>query len=232
VLAKVKVTGVNPDAICYDATSQHVFTFNGRSSNATVLDAKSNNVVGTIPLDGRPEFAVADGAGKLYVNIEDKSELCEISTVPMTVAHVWTIAPGEEPSGLAIDAANHLLFSVCSNNLMTITDATSGKVVGTAKIGDRPDGVAFDPGTHSAYNSNGDGTITVVEVKSDHTFGVVESIPTAKGARTIAVDGGAHRLYLPTAEFGPTPSSTKENPRPRPSIVPGSFVVLEVGEGR
>jgi len=227
-IAKVKVSGINPDAILYDAYSHKVFTFNGRSANATVLDANTHKVVATIPLEGKPEFSVTDGKGKIYVNNEDKSSVYSINTNTLQVEKKWSIAPGEEPSGLAFDKANQRLFSV-TDKLMVISDAQNAKVVTTVPIGENVDGVAFDPAKKRAYTSNGDGTVTVVQEVNPNEFKVVENIATQRGARTIAINTKTHRIYLPTAEFGPTPEATKENPNPRPKVVPGTFTILEIG---
>lgn len=226
-LDKVKVTGANPDAILYDSFSKKVFIYNGRTSNATVMDAKTNKIIETIPLDGKPEFSVSDGNGNVYVNIEDKSEISRINSSTLKVEQTWPIAPGEEPSGLAIDNTTHSLFSV-TDKLMVILDAQTGKVITTLPIGDRVDGVAFDPVLKRAYSSNGDGTMTVVQEEDANSFKVLENVVTQKGARTICVDKKTHHIYLPTAEFGETPAATKENPRPRPQVKPNSFVVLDV----
>ncbi|MEI6853130.1 MAG: YncE family protein [Bacteroidota bacterium] len=226
-LTKIKVTGNNPDAILYDAFSRRIFTFNGRSNNATVIDPDTDKVIGTIALAGKPEFAVSDGMGKVYVNIEDVSKICLINPKTMTVEQTWPIAPGEEPSGLALDNETHRLFSV-TDKLMVIVDALTGKVITTLPIGDRVDGVAFDPSTKCAYSSNGDGTMTVVKEVDANTFKVMENVNTQKGARTITIDKSTHKIYLSTAEFGDTPAATQDNPHPRPAIKAGTFVVLEV----
>lgn len=227
-MGKVKTTGGNPDCILYDPFTQRVFTFNGRSSNSTVIDAKSLKILGTIPLDGKPEFAQSDGKGKVYCNIEDKSEISELNPTTMKVEHVWSIAPGEEPSGLALDRTTHRLFSVCSNKMMVVVNAENGKVITTLPTGEHTDGCAFDPGTRRAFSSNGEGTLTVVqEVDADH-FKVLENVKTQQGARTITLDTKTHHIYLPTAEFGKTPEPTTDNPHPRPSLVPGSFTVLDI----
>ena len=223
VTGKIKVTGKNPDAILYDAFSQKLFTFNGGSSNATVIDPKENKVIGTIHLDGKPEFPVTDGKGKIFVNIEDKSKISLINATTLKVEKSWSIAPGEEPSGLALDNETHRLFSVCGNKLMVVSDAEAGKVVTTLPIGDRCDGVAFDPATKRAFSSNGEGTITVVQEVNKDSFKVLETIVSQKGARTIAVDKTTHHLYLPTAEFEAAPSDNG-----RPAMKPGTFMVLDV----
>ena len=228
IIAKINVTGKNPDAIYYDLFSQKVFVYNGRTSNATVIDATTNKIVATIPLSGKPEFSVSDGKGKVFVNIEDKNKIAVINSTTLKVDNEWSVAPGDEPSGLAIDKENNILFSVCGNKLMVIVDATSGKIITTLPIGDRTDGVAFDTSKKRAYSSNGEGTITVVQEESKDKFKVAENIVTQKGARTITVSQKTHHIYLPTAEFGPAPEPTKENPRSRPSIKPNSFVILDV----
>lgn len=146
LIADVKITGQNPDAIMYDQFSKKVFVFNGGSANATVLDAATNEVAATISLEGKPEFSVSDGNGKLYVNIEDKSLISVIDVKSLKVEKSWPIAPGEEPSGLALDNKTHLLFSVCSNKLMVVVDALDGHILTTLPIGDGCDGVKFDPG--------------------------------------------------------------------------------------
>lgn len=224
VMETVKIPARNPDAILYDQFSHRVFTFNGGSNSATVIDAKTNKVVATVPLDGKPEFSVTDGAGKIYVNIEDKSVINVISSVTFEVVQRWSIAPGEEPSGLALDNITHRLFSVCSNKLMVVSDAIEGKIVATLPIGDNCDGVAFDPMLSRAYSSNGDGTITVVQEENANTFKVMETIPTQRGARTIAVDKGSHHLYLSVAEYEAAPTEGHK----RPAIKPVTFVVLDV----
>src|SRR5215468_4868288 len=155
-------TGENPDSIRYDATSGRVFAFNGRSKSATAIDAKSGAVAATIPLPGKPEFSVADGKGKVYVNIEDTHEIVEIDAAKAAVTKKYSLSPCEDPSGLAIDAKNRRLFSVCSNRVMAVSDPDAGKVIATPPIGGGSDGAAFDSGTGYAFSSNGDGTLTVV----------------------------------------------------------------------
>jgi len=228
VITKVKVTGSNPDAILYDPFSHRVFTFNGKSSNSTVIDANSNKVIGTIELTGKPEFSVTDGKGKIFVNLEDKSQVCMINPVTMKVEATWPIAPGEEPSGLAIDVKDHRLFAVCGNKMMIVLNADNGSVVTKLDIGDRVDGVAYDPGLKRAYSSNGEGTMTVVQKTDKDTFKVLENFPTQKGARTITLSTVTHHIYLPVADFEAAPPATKDNPRPRPSVKANSFTILDV----
>jgi DNA-binding beta-propeller fold protein YncE len=222
VIERVKVTGANPDAILYDPYRKIVFTFNGRSSNATVLDATSNKVISTIPLAGKPEYSASDKKGKVYVNIEDKSLVTVINTKTLKVENSWSLAPGEEPSGLALDNETHRLFLVCSNKLMVVMNALTGKVITTLPIGDRCDGVAFDPATKRAFSSNGDGTMTVVQENANDSYTVVENVATQKSARTIAVNSMTHKLYMTAAEFEAAVGNA------RPAIKPGTFVILEV----
>ena len=225
----IKITGKNPDAILYDPFSHKVFTFNGGSSDVTVLDVNKLSVVGTIQLPGKPEFAVTDKKGKVFVNIENKNSICVIDVNTLKVEKTWSIAPGESPSGLAIDIENHRLFSVCDNKLMVVVDAETGKVVSTVNIGKNVDGVAFDSVLKRIYTSNGEGTMTVVQQKNADSYTVLENFPTQKGARTIAIYSKMHTLYLPTADYNPAPKPSNENLKPRATIKPGSFTVLEVG---
>lgn len=224
VITKIYVTGRNPDAILYDPFSQKVFTFNGGGNNSTVIDAKENKVIGTIALDGKPEFSVTDGKGKVFVNIEDKSVINVINSVTLKVEQRWPIAPGEEPSGLALDNQTHRLFSVCGNKLMVVTDAETGKIITTLPIGDRCDGVAFDPAKKRAYASNGEGSITVVQEENRNSFKVIETVTTQPGAKTIAIDKTSQHLYLTTAEYETAPTATNR----RPPVKPNSFVILDI----
>jgi len=229
VIEEVATSGQNPDAILYDAFSGRVFTFNGRTGNATAIDAATDKVAGTIDLGGKPEFAVTDGKGGIFVNIEDKSEVVAFDAKSLEVRKRWSIAPGEGPSGLAIDLKGKRLFSVC-DKVMVVSDAVNGKVVATVPIGDGPDAVRYDAGTGLAFSSNGDGTMTVVQQESPDKYSVLETVKTAPRARTMELDPKTHRVFLVTAEFGPAPAPTKEQPRPRPTVVPGTFAVLEFGK--
>ena len=228
VIAGIAITGKNPDAILYDKFSGKVFVHNGRTANSTVIDARTHAVIGTIALDGKPEYSVSDGNGKIYLNIEDKNLIVQINAKTLEVEQKWPLSPGEEPTGLAFDTVTHRLFSVCSNKMMVIVDAQDGKIITTLPIGDGCDGVMFDLELKRAYSSNGEGTVTVVQEGDHDQFTVMETIKTQPGARTLTIDKSQHRLYLPTAEFDPAPAATAENPRPRRTVRPGSFVVLEV----
>ena len=223
-------TGENPDMILYEPATHRVFAFNGRSKDATVIDAKAGTVAGTIALGGKPEVAVYDDKGNVYVNIEDKSEVVALDAKSMAVKGHWSLAPCEEPTGLAIDRAHRRLFAACDNKMMAVMDADSGKVVTTLPIGQGPDGAAFDPDRQLAFSSNGrDGTVTVIREISPDKFEVVQTLETSKSARTVDLDPKTHELYLVAAQFGPPPSPTPEQPRPRPAMLPGTFEVLVVG---
>jgi DNA-binding beta-propeller fold protein YncE len=228
--SKVKV-GDNPDAILYDPATKRVFTFNGRSQDSTAIDATSGKVLGTIKLDGKPEFAASDAKGEIFVNIEDKSELTVIDPNTLEVKTKWPLAPCTEPSGLAIDRKNRRLFVGCDNKMMAVVDADSGKVLATPAIGEGVDATAFDPETGLAFAScGGDGVLTVVKEESPSKFSVAENVSTQKGARTMALDEKTHNVFAVTAQFGPKPATTADNPRPRPPMLPDSFVVLVVGK--
>jgi DNA-binding beta-propeller fold protein YncE len=229
VLGQVK-TGENPDAILYDPASQRVFTFNGRSKDATAFEAASGEVAGTIALGGKPEYAAADGEGKVYVNIEDTSEVVEIDSLKLSPTKRYSLKPGEEPTGMGLDAEHHRVYSGCHNKIMTILDTKTGKVIATVPIGAGVDGNGFDPETGLAFSSNGDGTLTVVREASPGNFEVVETVPTQRGSRTMAIDPKTHNIYLPAAQFAPQTASATEGSSPRPIMIKDSFAVLVVGK--
>ena len=227
--SKVKV-GDNPDAILYDPATKRVFTFNGKSQDSTVIDATNGTVLGTIKLDGRPEFAATDGKGGVWVNIEDKSELVAIDANKLEVKTKWPLAPCTEPSGLSLDKKNRRLFVGCDNKMMAVVNADTGKVLATPAIGDGVDATAFDDESGLAFASCGEGVLTVVREDSADRFSVAENIPTQQGARTLALDSKTHNVYVVTAKFGPPPAATVDNPHPRRTILPDSFVVLVLGK--
>jgi YVTN family beta-propeller protein len=230
IKSRVKA-GTNPDGAVYDAVSQRLFAFNGRSGDATVIDAKTGTVAGTIKLGGKPEFPVSDGKGSVYDNLEDKSEIVRIDSKTMAVTAHWPLAPCESPSGLAMDKGSRRLFAVCDNKMMAVVDADSGKVVATPAIGEGPDAASFDPGAKLAFSSNGQSaTVSVVREESKDKFTVVQTIRTERGARTMTLDEKTHTLYLPTANFGPPPEATAANAHPRPAILPDSFKILIVSK--
>jgi DNA-binding beta-propeller fold protein YncE len=227
--SKVKA-GENPDAILYDVATQRVFTFNGRSHDATAIDAKKGTVLGTIKLEGKPEFAASDDKGEIFVNIEDKSELTVIDANKLEVKTSWPLARCEEPSGLSMDKKNRRLFVGCDNKMMAVVDADTGKLLATPAIGEGVDATRFDEGTGLAFASCGEGVLTVIREESPNRFSVAETVPTQKGARTMALDSKTHNVYTVTANFGPPPAPTADDPHPRRSIIPDTFVVLAVGK--
>jgi DNA-binding beta-propeller fold protein YncE len=229
LINKVKDVGENPDAILYDAATKRVFTFNGRSHDSTAIDAATGNIVGKIPLGGKPEFAVSTGAGEVFVNLEDKGELLSLDPQGLKVRSTWPLAPCEEPSGLAMNVKNRRLFAGCDNKLMAVVNADTGKVITTLAIGAGVDANRFDPDTNLAFASCGEGVLTVVSEDSPDKFSVVQTVATERGARTMELDPKTHQIFLVTAKFGPPPAATADQPRPRPTILPDSFVVLVVG---
>jgi DNA-binding beta-propeller fold protein YncE len=217
-------TGAKPDAILYDAFSGRVFVFNNEGGSATVLDAASGDVVGTLPLGGAPEAAVTDDHGTLFVNLEDKSEVVAFDARALKVLHRWPLTGGEEPTGLAFDVAHHRLFSVCHNKVMLVLDSRNGKILATLPIGGGVDGAVFDEASQSALSSNGEGTMTVVREEKPGRFAVVQTVPTERGARTMTIDPRSHHVFLTAAQYGPTPAAGG-----RPPVLPGTFMVLEYG---
>ena len=215
-------TGTNPDAIMYEPFTKTIITCNGRSNDLSVINVTTQQVIATIPVGGKPETAVSDNEGRLFVNIEDKSEIAVIDLTRNTVINRWSLKPGEGPSGLAIDLATKRLFSTC-DKLLVVVDATNGKIVARLPIGDGTDGVAFDNTTKTIYTSNGEGNITAVKESDPNNFTIAATIPTRKGARTITIDESTHTLYLPTAEFE---ANTPKGQRPK--MIPGTFQVLVV----
>jgi DNA-binding beta-propeller fold protein YncE len=217
--------GTNPDAIIYDPHTKRVFTMNGRSEDSTAINAADGTVAGTLALGGKPEFAVADGDGSIYVNLEDKSELVRFDSQKLTVLNRWPLKPCDEPSGLAVDWKTRRLFAGCGNKMMAVIDADTGKIVATPPIGDGVDANGFDPATGLAFASTGEGVLTVVHEDSPDKFTVVENVPTRKSARTMGLDVKTHNIFLPAADFDPPAPGQR-----RGKMKPGSFVVLVVGK--
>jgi YVTN family beta-propeller protein len=218
--------GTNPDGIVFEPATQTVWAFNGRSKNVSVIDAATRTVVATIPLPGKPEFPAVDGQGAVFDNIEDKNSIVRLDAKTKTLTATWPIGC-ESPSGLAFDVTGHRLFSVCDGKKMAVTDSTTGKSLALPPIGDGPDAAGYSPDHSVAFASCGEGVLSVINT-AEPGFPSVETLPTQRGARTMAYDPGADRVYLVTAEFGPPPAPTTERPHPRPSIVPGSFEILVV----
>jgi hypothetical protein len=223
-LSTVKA-GTNPDAIIYDAGTKRIFTMNGTSKDTTAINAADGSVAGTLPLGGKPEFAVADGKSTIFVNIEDKSELVQFNPQNLKVLHRWPLAPCTEPSGMAADLKTRRLFLGCDNKMMAVVNADTGKVIATPPIGEGVDANAFDPDSNLAFASNGEGTLTVVHEDSPDKFSVVETVPTKKSARTMALDLKTHNIFLPAAEFDAPAAGER-----RGKMKSGSFVVLVLSQ--
>lgn len=227
-IASVKLAARNPDGILFDGASGRVFVLNGGSASTTVLDATTNAVAGTVELGGKPEFGVTDGAGRMWITLEDSSAIVELDTRSLAVLARWPLAPGEEPTGLAFDRARHRLFAACGNRMLVVMDSRSGRVVGTVPIGAGADGAEFDAKRGVVLVPSGEGTLSVIHEDSPDRYRVLETAATERGARTLALDPANGTVYTVTADFGPPPEPTPERPHPRPSLVPGTFRVLVV----
>ena len=223
-------TGPKPDALLYDAFSKRVFLFSNDGGKSTVLDAATGAVVGTAELGGDVEAPATDGKGHIFVNIENKSEVIEFDAKTLAVRKRHSVAPGEEPTGLGFDTKTNRLFSGCANEKLVVTDSRTGKQIAVLPTGKGTDGTVFDPATNNIIVSNGAGTFTVIHEDSPNKYTVVANVPTARGARTLALDPKSHHLFTCTADYGPVPAPTTDNPHPRPSVVPGTFRVLEFGK--
>jgi DNA-binding beta-propeller fold protein YncE len=222
-------TGEKPDASLYDPSSKRVFIFNNGGTTATAIDAASGKVLAQIEIGGSPEFGVADGKGKVYVNLEDKSAIAVIDTRKLKLLSTWPLEPGDEPTGLAIDIKHRRLFSGCHNKLMVILDADTGKVITTEPIGKGVDAVCFDPESQNAFSSNGDGTLTVVHETDPNTFAVLQNVQTQVGARTMALDLQKQQIWLATATPKETADTQNTQHRHR-AYQPDSFTAIVVGK--
>ena len=223
-------TGSNPDAIVYEPRHGEVYVFNHTGNSVTVINAKAATVSATIPLGGTPEFAAVDeAAGRVYCNIEDKSEVAVIDADKHEVVAHWSLAPGEGPSGIALDATHHRLFSGCHNKMMVMLDTENGKVIDTVPIGAGVDGCAFDSATQLAFASCGDGTTTIAREGAPDKLTVLQTLKTERGARTMALDPKSHWAYLPSAQFQPPPSPSPGMSPGRPSVVPNTLKLLVYG---
>jgi YVTN family beta-propeller protein len=218
------------DAIIYDPASRHIFTMNGDANSSTVIDPRTGTVIANIPLGGKPEEAQSARNGMIYANLTDSSRIVEIDARNARLTgKSWSTAPCKNPVSLAIDTRRQRLFSGCRNGTMAISDYKNGRVVATVPVGRGVDGGGYDPAKRDAYTSNGEGTLTVVHQDTPDKYHVVESVATAQGARTMTVDPASHRLYTLGAKYGPVPAeSTATNPRRRPPILPGTFMVIVV----
>ena len=227
-LSAIKVGG-RPDGILYDPASRHIFTFNATSKDATAVDPVTGKVVGIVALGGKPEAAVSDGAGTVFVNIEDKSELVAFDAATLAVKQHYPLAPCREPSGMAADLAHGRIFSGCDNKMIAVTDMKTGKAVAQIPIGEGVDANRFDPATGLVFSSNGEsGTLTIAHEDGPAKFTVLQNLATAEGARTMELDPKTHRVYVVTSDRTPgTP--TADRPHPRPVPVPGTFRLMVLG---
>jgi len=222
--------GKNPDAIIFDKVTNRVFVSNGGSQSVTAISAVDATVAGTIDVGGRPEFAVADGKGQVYLNLEDKDTVLAIDARKLTIANRWPVAGCEGPSSMAMDRKNRRLFLGCHNQKMAVLDADSGRVITTAPIGDRVDATAYDAKSQLVFNSNGDGTVTVIRQATPDSYSVLENVTTQPGAKTMALDPQTQRLFLSAAEYGPAAAATEGQTRARRQVLPGTFRILVVGK--
>jgi YVTN family beta-propeller protein len=223
--------GTNPDALLYDQFSKRVFIFNNDSKNVTVIDAKMDTVIATIDLGGNPEAGVSNDKGLVYVNLEDANEIVVFESKTLAVKNRFKLSPGEQPTGIAMDKKTHRLFSACrASQLMMILDADNGKIVAQLPIGKGVDGAGFDDVSKLIYSSNGDGTLTVIKEISRDQFEMLDNVKTEQGARTMTFDSKTKHIFTTTPQFGATPAATTGNPRPRPAILPDTFMLLEYGK--
>jgi YVTN family beta-propeller protein len=195
---ELKVSGSNPDAILYERLSRKVYTFNGKSSDVSVIDALTLQPVATIKVGGKPEVAVSDNAGRIFVNIEDTAEIAVIDVRSDKILARWALKGCDQPTGIALDQAHARLFSVCHNKVMAVIDSNNGRRVAEVPIGERPDAAAYDPASATVFSSNGDGTLSVIrQIDADH-YTALAPLPTVKGARTMALDHVSKKIYLPS----------------------------------
>jgi DNA-binding beta-propeller fold protein YncE len=220
--------GKNPDAILYDPATRRVFAFNNDGDNATVIDGATGAVVGTIELGGAPESGVSDGAGNVWVNLEDKNILVHLDPKQLTVKDRWPLAPCETPTGITMDKKTRRIYVGCRSKVMAVVNADTGKIIATPAICTGTDASAFDPEPMLIFHSCSDGTISVYHEDSPDKYTLVDTIKTQEGSRTMALDLKTHRIFLSSNEYGPTPPPTAEQPRPRAPVVPGSFAILVV----
>jgi len=227
-LARIRAAE-DADAIIFDPTSKRIFSFNGDANSSTVVDAQMGTLVTNIPLGGKPEYGQSARNGKIYANLVDSSQVVEIDARTLTVTRRWSTAPCKNPVSMAIDTRHQRLFSGCRSGVMAISDYKNGTTVATVPIGRGVDGAGYDPVLRDAYASNADGTLTVIHQDSPDSYRVVQTVQTAQGGRNMGLDPATHRIYVVSAKFGPVPAdSTAANPRRRPPIVPGSFMVMVV----
>jgi|SRR5580692_7577648 DNA-binding beta-propeller fold protein YncE len=224
-LKVIPLHGKKPDAIVYDSDTKQVFVCNG--GILAVIDAATGELKTDVKVGGSLEEVAFDGRGRLFVNAEDKSVIQVVDIHALKLIATWPLAPGEGPTGLAIDRAHHRLFSACGNGKFIVLDSDTGSIITTLPISEDPDGAAFDPATGRAFAPCRGGTLAVVQEESPDKFSVRQNLATQLGARTLTLDEKTGRIFLPTAEFGPAPTDGSSRRRP---ILPGTFTVLVVGQ--
>jgi DNA-binding beta-propeller fold protein YncE len=229
ILKVIPGMGMKPDAIEYDPETRRVYVANGASGGVTVIDPVKGEIAANVPITGKLEGLAFDGRGRLFVNTEDRSVIQVIDTHTLKPVASWPISPVEGGTGLAIDAVHHRLFSSGGNGKLAVVDSDTGSVVATPDIGNGPDGDAFDAAKGLIFTSNMVGTLSVLHEDSPDSYSAVQTVPTAFGARTIALDAKTGRVFLSTGRFGEAPAATADNPRPRRQGEAGSFEVLVVG---
>jgi len=225
-VSRLKATGKRPNQIIYEPFTKRVFSFNSTGRNVTAFDAKTGEVLGTIEVDGRTEFAAVDEKGMIYDSLQDKATVVAIDARTLKVTATYALAPHTDPAGTDMDPQTRRIFVGCRSKSFLVLDADTGNILATFPIGERNDAVKFDPGLKRAFASNADGTLAVIEEKGKDSFTLLETVKTELGARTMAIDPKTHRLFLPTCDFGPLPEPTKDKPNPRAPMVPGTFRVL------
>jgi DNA-binding beta-propeller fold protein YncE len=215
------------DAICYEPVTRRIFTFNGDSHSSTVIDPEHAAVIGTLPLDGSPESAEADGRGAIFVNIGDKSEVQKIDAAESKVVQRWPLAPQTKPITIAIDQPNDRVFIGCRNQTLLVLDGTSGKELASLKIGKWVDDTVYDPVRRRIFVCCGDGTLTVIRQDSPDSYKVEEVVPTELGVHTMAFDSATNTIYAPAAKLKPI---APQDPHPHPEPIPGTFHILVLTE--
>jgi YVTN family beta-propeller protein len=232
MLATIKSTGKNPDAIQYDADdTKMVYVVNGSSGNVTVINPVTAAVTGTIALaEGKLEQICFDGRGRAFVNNEEKSQVQVFDTHTLKVIATWSAAPGEGGTGLDIDRVHHRLFSVCGNDKLVVFDSDSGRVIATPAVGEDADGVIYDAATGRIFTSNADQTMTVLHEDSPDKYSVLQTVKTGVGAKQLVLDPTTGRIFLPTGQFGPKPAPTAKVPHPLAPVIPGSFEILVIAQ--
>jgi DNA-binding beta-propeller fold protein YncE len=235
-LASLKVIGEakadkDADSIVYDPASKRVFAMNGDPHSSTVVDAKTGSLVGTIELGGQPEFAAADGAGTVYVNIENTNELVGIDSQTLKIKSRWPVAPAGTPTALAMDVKHKRLFSSGRNpQMLVVMDAGSGKVIQSFPISSGADAAVYEPETGLVFVSTREGMVHIFHEDSPDKFSEVETVKTEFGAKTMGLDTKTHNIFVDTADFGEPPAPTAERPHPPRAAVPGTFRVLVYGK--